>query len=165
MNASEKAHEDRILIEDEGKLFFTHDDHPYLISSHPYEPCLYLDSEDGRQIVIHNAFETEDITEMMQDHLRKTSISGNLIGIEELMELLSVAVSSKYDQSDLSCLEALRILELLKQSDAYGKEHAVDIRKFSIRNTKIMNPLLHSKKVFQDEEGNFYLPERSDIRS
>ena len=149
--------EKKAMICTSDRLFFVCDGHPYWISSHPYEPSLFLNTEKGKQIVIHNAFDMDEIDELVQTKERKRSLSGNPIGIEELCELLAHASETKHDLLDLPYLEGLRVISLLRKASAYGKENAVDISSFGIVNTKIMNPFLHSKQVFKDEKGSYYL--------
>lgn len=48
----------------------------YILTCHPYEPCLYITDESGFMTVVHNAFEPLYVLECFADNRHVTSITG-----------------------------------------------------------------------------------------
>lgn len=60
----------------DGQPFLQADGKQYLLSCHPYEPCLYIRDEAGRLAVIHNAFDPDAVLALLAEGRRFSSISG-----------------------------------------------------------------------------------------
>ena len=60
-----------------GKAYLVANGERYALSSHPYEPCLYITDEKGAMSTVHNAFEPLVVFEVLRDGKTVTSITGH----------------------------------------------------------------------------------------
>ncbi len=63
----------------------------YLLTCHPYEPCLYITDEDGIKTVVHNAFDPAVVLECFNAGRTVTSISGFEYDAEDFCEMVECA--------------------------------------------------------------------------
>lgn len=59
--------EDTYLIKRKDELIFIKVDSVYHISSHPYEPCIYIKLDDKIIAIIHNSFNTSEIEDVARN--------------------------------------------------------------------------------------------------
>ena len=129
----------------------------FWLSDHPYEPCLYVKTSDGAMMTVHHAFTVEELCRAAKEDSIIRMITGNEYDIRGVCRLLLKAVELSRDDVDIGYVEGSLFLDHLKQQGAVSPETAVDPAAVGIRNPKMMNPFLHSKKVCCTAEGLFYL--------
>ena len=79
----------------------------YNISSHPYEPCLYIKISNEIIITIHNSFSVSEIINMAKENKNLQSISGCDYNIDKICDILICAIDNMILDTDLSYLEKL----------------------------------------------------------
>lgn len=87
------------LWEENGDLRFCDGTEAFVVTSYPYEPCLYLTDERGRRIVIHNSFESDWIASVAREGGTLRSISGREYDIAGLCALLRIAAGEGVDMN------------------------------------------------------------------
>ena len=87
-------------------LEFTFNNTTYQLTSHPFEPCLYIRQGDKLIRIIHNAFTIEEMIEAAKGIYQITSVTGTKYDIEAICEVLSHALKPDFFETDLSTLEA-----------------------------------------------------------
>ena len=119
--------EDGLYLEDiDGELHLMDGTSDWLVRSHPYEPSTFLSDGDGLCVVIHNAFDVDDIRRVAETGGTLESASGNVHGIGRLMRLLRMAVGFR-PEVDLSYLEGRMLADVLRGLGAFGTDSAVPI--------------------------------------
>lgn len=76
-------------------IFFEYDGCKYVLTSHPYEPCLYI-KLDGKMIaILHNAFDAYDLPDIFAAGEKLKSISGRMHDEESVCRILAAAVDKQ----------------------------------------------------------------------
>ena len=139
-------------------LIFRDKEDEYDVTSHGYEPCLYLRRFDELEpVTVHNSLETDDLLRMHRDGCGFKMITGNSYGLPEVCRLLHIAVANGGKSLDIGYLEGLRVMEKLERDGAFSVESAADITGYGLQNVRIMHPFEHSRKVRKTADGKFYL--------
>ena len=99
------------------ELLFNYNNKTYTITSHPYEPCLYISFNDKIVYIIHNSFEKEDI---INNNLK--SISGKEYNTDNIVQLLIYTINNNIYESDISLYESSLLMSELKD-DVFYKEY------------------------------------------
>lgn len=94
-----------IEIDDKNDVFFIENDSIYYITSHPYEPCIYIKKEDKIVAIIHNSFTTCEIIDVSRGKYKITAISGKEYDIEEISNLFSYVLNNNLYEADISYIE------------------------------------------------------------
>ena len=138
--------------------YFTADGKTYLLSCHPYEPCMYIRDRERLVAVIHNAFNPLDLMEAFAKGKTVTSISGKVYDVKAFCVTIEYAASYLYD-TDISYVEGALAVKKLKESGATSPETAIDVTSLGVRS--ISDRFSHSKKrkerVMYTEEGKVYV--------
>ena len=138
--------------------YFTADGKTYLLSCHPYEPCMYIRDRERLVAVIHNAFNPLDLMEAFAKGKTVTSISGKVYDAKAFCVMIEFAASYLYD-TDISYVEGALAVKKLKESGATSPETAIDVTSLGVRS--ISDRFSHSKKrkerVMYTEEGKVYV--------
>lgn len=87
------------LWEENGELRFRDGTADYVVTSYPYEPCLYLTDGSGRRIVVHNSFESDWIASVAREGGTLRSLSGHEYDIAGLCALLRIAAGEGVDMN------------------------------------------------------------------
>ncbi len=90
---------DEIVFRDQRFTLGRDDDTAYLLiadkkfrlTSHPYEPCLYITGEDGFMTVVHNAFVPEFVLDSFSKGETVTSITGREYDAKDFCEMAAYA--------------------------------------------------------------------------
>ena len=78
----------------ENKILFVYNNQRYELSSHPYEPCMYIKRNGLDVCILHNAFEVYDLPDKF-DHDEKIEASdGKLYDEEAFLKVLAAAIDS-----------------------------------------------------------------------
>ena len=77
----------------------------YILSCHPYEPCLYITGRDGGMTAVHNAFDPFDVLESFANGGKITSITGVEYEAKDFCRLVEAAA----DAYDIQIDEAERL--------------------------------------------------------
>ena len=94
------------LWEEDGQLRFCDGAKEFVLTSYPYEPCLYLTDGEGHQIVIHNSFEESWIASIAREGGTLSTLSGNAYDIARVCGLLQMA-AREWRSADLDVFERL----------------------------------------------------------
>ena len=148
---------DLFLGDADGRTYLLDGGRSFWLSDHPYEPCLYIKSSDGTMMTIHHAFTVGELHRAAQGGGSIRMITGNEHDIRGVCQLLLKTVELGRDDVDIGYVEGCIFMDCLKQQGADSPETAVDPAAAGIRNPKMMNPFLHSKKVSCTADGRFYL--------
>lgn len=148
---------DLFLGDADGRTYLIDGERSFWLSDHPYEPCLYVKSFDGTMLTIHHAFTVDELQRAVQDGSPVRMITGNEYDIHGICRLLLKAVELCRDDVDIGYVEGHVFMDFLKQQAAVSPETAVDPAAAGIRNPRMMNPFLHSKKISCTADGRFYL--------
>lgn len=138
--------------------YFTTDGKTYLLSCHPYEPCMYIRDRERLVAVIHNAFDPLDVMEAFAKGKTVTSISGKVYDAKAFCVMIEYVASYLYD-TDISYVEGALAVKKLKESGATSPETAIAVTSLGVRS--ISDRFNHSKKrkerVMYTEEGKVYV--------
>jgi hypothetical protein len=84
------------LGQDPGSVFLIAGGRKFMLSCHPYEPCLYIKEENGRLTVVHNAFDPSAVLEVFAEGGKVRSATGLEYGQLEFCKMVEY-VSGKGD--------------------------------------------------------------------
>ena len=87
----EKISERYMFGKENDDIFVIADGKKYLLTCHPYEPCLYITDENGQKTAVHNAFEPTVVWEFFQKGQTVTSISGVEYDAKDFCEMVEYA--------------------------------------------------------------------------
>ena len=148
---------DLLLWQSDDDCFLSVGEKTYQLSDHPYEPCLYIKTADGTVIAIHNAFTVDELCSAAQTEGAIRMITGNEYDLQGISRLLRKALALLISSADIGYLEGCCFMDVLKEYGAVSRETAMDLSPEGMNNPKMMNPLIHAKKVCRTEDGRFYL--------
>ncbi len=63
----------------------------YILTCHPYEPCLYISDADGSMTVVHNAFDPSVVLDEFAKKNKVTSITGYTYNAEDFCRMVEYA--------------------------------------------------------------------------
>lgn len=129
------------------------------LTSHPWEPCLYIRLPDGRTLTLHNAFETREIGEAARSGGTVRMITGQSYDIAGLCDLLICAVRLNRESADIGYVEGWRFAECLRQEGAVSADTAVDLSAMGLRNPHTMDVFVRRKRVAVTPDGRYYVRE------
>ncbi len=139
-------------------LIFRNGENEYDVTSHGYEPCLYLRRSDELEpVTVHNFLEADDLIRIHRQDCGFTMITGNSYDLEGVCHLLHIAANNGGRSLDIGYLEGQWVLEKLERDGAFSVESAADITGYGLQNVRIMHPFEHSGKVRKTADGKFYL--------
>ena len=145
------------FTEEDGTLSLHANGESYRLSSHPYEPCIFLYRGDSLSAVVHNAFTLEEIRALAKGGTAR-AVTGSEYDIGRLCRLLAFAAENCPD-CDIGYAEGAVALEALKALGALSPERAVSPSKVGVR--KISDAFSHSKRrkerVLYTPEGKVYV--------
>ncbi len=67
----------------------------FLLSCHPYEPCLYITDKDGDKTAVHNAFDPSDLLRNFSKGKTVTSITGREYSARDFCEMVEYAAGRR----------------------------------------------------------------------
>lgn len=110
---------DGLLKSTENGTAFLLDGNEYGLSSHPYEPCLYI-KKDGETIrTLHNAFSADGLPERLADDGTLTGADGREYDLKSFCRVLAAALASGRAEMDFTYAAVLsRTAE--ERHDDYG---------------------------------------------
>lgn len=101
----------RIYRENDDIIF--DNNNKYILTSHPYEPCLYI-NEDGEIIkTVHNAFEVQDLPERFADNGKIFGADGRHYNEESFCKALEAAL--EYDKKECNFTYAAELSRMEKK--------------------------------------------------
>lgn len=109
----------------------------YHLTSHPYEPCLYITDEAGHMTVVHNAFEADYVLEAFRRGETITSISGFEYDARDFCDMVSYAAG----MGDVNIDGAERVFggrakkKTVKPENAAGREAEPEAEKPELAGT------------------------------
>ena len=136
------------------------------LSDHPYEPCLYIDTEEGIFITIHNSFSLDELCGAAKTNGTIRMITGDEYDMRGIFMLLRKALTLSKESVDVGYLEGCCFMDYLEECGATSEETAVPLTDSGVDNPNVMNPFLHSKKVRRTNDARYYLvksPENSHL--
>ncbi|MCR4949790.1 MAG: hypothetical protein K6A40_00535 [Solobacterium sp.] len=151
---------DFLLRQSDGTYYVSIADQTYLLSDHLYEPYLSMKSEKG-MMIIHNAFTLDELCRCAKTDGTVEMITGNAYNMKGICRLLRKAAALSRDSVDIGYLEGCCFLDLLADHGAFSEETAADPSSCGMKNPRLMQPFLHSKKACCTKDGRFYLPGKS----
>ncbi len=89
-----------ILGWENGLPFININGEEYLLTCHPYEPCLYITDNDGGMTAVHNAFDPSCVLESFADGDTVTSITGREYDASDFCEMVEYASGLRDIQID-----------------------------------------------------------------
>ncbi len=93
---------------EDGKMFYEYRGNRYLLSSYPYEPCLYLALNGKCVRTLHNAFTVETLREAFSaGGTVNDGMTGTVLDSEAFCRVLAFAVDSGKEEMDLPYAEKL----------------------------------------------------------
>ncbi|MBR6400005.1 MAG: hypothetical protein IKS17_02115 [Firmicutes bacterium] len=81
----------------------------FVLTGHPYEPCLYITGENGVKTVVHNAFYPYYVIEAFRDGKTVTSISGLEYDAADFCKMVEYAA----DMGDIGIETAEQVFETI----------------------------------------------------
>lgn len=87
----EKINERYMFGEENGDICVIADGKRYILTCHPYEPCLYITDETGIKTTVHNAFDPAVVSECFREGKTITSISGMEYDKKDFCEMVEYA--------------------------------------------------------------------------
>ncbi len=107
--------EDRIVYQDDrfllgqqdGMAFLIADGMRYFLTSHPYEPCLYITDDDDSKTIVHNAFDPFHVLEAFDKGNTVTSITGHEYDAKSFCEMVAYAAG----KGDISIDDAEKVFK------------------------------------------------------
>lgn len=98
-------------------VIFECDGEKYTLTSHPYEPCLYI-NEDGKTIkTIHNAFEAQNLPERLSDGGSVLGADGRYYDEEDFCNALEAALEYENNECNFTFAAMLSKEEKKSPSD------------------------------------------------
>ncbi|MBO4327117.1 MAG: GNAT family N-acetyltransferase [Clostridia bacterium] len=89
-----------VLGQDDGGTFIEIEGEKYKLTSHPYEPCLYITDKNGALTAIRNAFDPSCVLQAFSDGLTITSITGMEYDAKDLCRMVEYAAGMGNVQID-----------------------------------------------------------------
>lgn len=77
----------------------------YLLSSHPYEPCLYVKIEDQLVAIIHHFLTVDEMEYLAKSQGKMRMITGKEYDISKVCQLILCAIECGIGEADISYLE------------------------------------------------------------
>ena len=149
--------EEFLLQENDNTLYFIYEDKTCCLSSHPYEPCLYIHKPDETIITVHDSFETGTIYNAAINSKEISTISGHSYDLNGICRLLKFACETDEDSFDITYLEGRMFIDILQRNIAFSSETAIDLEPYGLKNHNIMNRFTHSKRIGRNTDGAYYL--------
>lgn len=87
----EKVNERYMFGEENDNIYVIADGKRYLLTCHPYEPCLYITDESGIKTAVRNAFDPTVVLECFSEGRTVTSISGFEYDAKDFCEMVEYA--------------------------------------------------------------------------
>ena len=153
-----------VLGEADGKVWLLLGERSFRLDDYPFEPCLYLKADDGQFVTVHHSFTVAELLRAAKESGRIRMITGNEYGAAGLMRLLRKAVELGREEVDIGYVEGRVFMDILAERGAVSPETAADLQDAGMSNPRMMNPLVHSKKVGETAEGRFYLRPAADAK-
>ena len=112
------------------------DGNEYILTGHPYEPCLYITDESGQMTVVHNSFYAYDVLDLFYDGHTVTSITGFEYSVKDFCRMVKYAAG----KGDLSISDAEKVFGDRRNKKEIKeprnlKEKSFDSKKINIRTT------------------------------
>ena len=120
--------EDVCLIYKDQDLVLVVDDKAYQLSSHPYEPCLYIKFDNKIITIIHNSFDVLEIIQLAKENGVMRAITGEEYDIKRICKLLVYAVNNNIFESDIGYLEKRLAKDGLIKCGANSKVEDSDLK-------------------------------------
>ena len=79
------------LGQEDGRVYLLAGAQRYILSCHPYEPCLYIDAEDGVKTAVHNAFDPSVVLDAFYSGKTVASITGREYSAEDFCRMVEYA--------------------------------------------------------------------------
>ena len=155
MNTTLYQNKDVKLTEKDGCLYFIAGKNVYRISSYPHER-LYIETENGHTIVIHNAFTVDEMRRAAQTGESIRMITGNEYDIGGVCMLLQKAIELGRNSVYIHYVEGCCFMDYMKEHGATSPETAIDLTVAGMKNPRMMNTFIHSKHVGMTEGGSFW---------
>lgn len=92
----------------DNKILFVYNNERYWLTSHPYEPCMYIKHNGLAVCTIHNAFEVYDLPDTFTNEEKIKSIDGTLYDEDAFLKVLAVAIDS--NQKDMNFTDAAKLV-------------------------------------------------------
>ena len=110
------------LGEKDGRPYLSANGRTFFLSCHPYEPCLYIKSENGSVTAVHNAFVPEDVLQAFRAGRTVSSITGKHYTAKDFCRMVEYAA----DKGDVGIDDAERAFGAREKSEAQKKKDPAD---------------------------------------
>ena len=82
---------DYTLFLEDGTPYLSAGGRRFLLSCHPYEPCLHITDENGAMTLVHNSFDPYGLLEVFREGRTVTSITGRRYSARDFCRLVEYA--------------------------------------------------------------------------
>lgn len=89
------------------QVVFVHKGETYVLTDHPYEPCIYIKSEGKIVCTLHNAFTVYDLPEFFAEGRELTAIDGKVYNERMFCKVLAAALDSGRGEMDFTFAASL----------------------------------------------------------
>ena len=128
----------------------TEDSHPYMtvcgkkyvLTCHPYEPCLYITDENGNTTAVHNAFDPSAVLESFANGDTVTSITGTVYDKIDFCRMVEYAAG----MFDIQVDEAEKVLREKANDKEPGQK-----KKKEESDVKEITPRPEAGKIIEDD--------------
>lgn len=86
----------------ENKILFVYNNERYWLTSHPYEPCMYIKHNGLVVCILHNAFDVYDLPKIFASEEKIRSIDGKLYDEEAFLKVLAAAIDSGHKETNFT---------------------------------------------------------------
>ena len=145
-----------LMYEKEGILLVA-GEKQYLLSCHPYEPCLYIRTQ-GRMTVLHNAFDPERVKEAFENGRTVEAVTGTAYDLALFGELV-VYAAAHFSETDIGYAGGKLAVEKLKALGALDERTAVFPAKTGIAgiDSRFSHAAKLEEKVMYTPDGRVYV--------
>ena len=142
----------------DGKAFFEADGKTYILSCHPYEPCMYLSDGIGIVTVIHNAFDPAFVLETFESGQTVESVTLTRYDLQAFCEMLAFA-AVHFSDTDIGYVEGAMAVERLKALGATSPETAVELSRVGVRaiSDRFSRGKKRAERVLYTQDGKAYV--------
>ena len=151
-------HDDSVTLERRAdKVYLTLDGQVHTLSDDPRASSLYIKTADRKLISIYQAFSVNLLCYAAKANDTIKMITGHEYDFPGILKLIRKAIDLGMPDQDIGYLEARCFMDYLQDHSAFSEETAIDLSEVGLKNSNIMFPLVHAKKVGETTSGRFYI--------
>ena len=159
-------HDESITLERrDDKVFLTLDGKVNTLSEYQRGSSLYIKTADRKLITIYQAFTINLLCYAAKANDTIEMITGHVYDFPGIIKLIHKAIELDMPEMDIGYVEAQCFIDYLRKKSAFSEETAIDLSEYGLKNSNIMFPLVHSKKVGETTSGRFYIRQPSSQKA